>query len=159
MKKILLLTLAALVLLPAFASSHEQGQEKRYALYGVAFYNLENLFDTIHTAGRNDWEYLPEGQNKWGTMKYKNKLRNMAKVLSELCTDKLPYGAAIIGVSEVETEIALKDLVAQPELAKRGYQYIHIDGPDRRGVDCGLLYNPRFFQVTDHMLEIGRAHV
>ena len=55
MKKILLLTLAALVLLPAFAGSHEQGQEKRYALYGVAFYNLENLFDTIHTVGRNDW--------------------------------------------------------------------------------------------------------
>ena len=98
MKKILLLTLAALVLLPAFAGSHEQGQEKRYALYGVAFYNLENLFDTIHTVGRNDWEYLPEGQNKWGTMKYTNKLRNMAKVLAELCTDKLPHGAAIIGV-------------------------------------------------------------
>ena len=152
MKKILLLTFAALVLLPAFAGSHEQGQEKRYALYGVAFYNLENLFDTIHTVGRNDWEYLPEGQNKWGTMKYTNKLRNMAKVLAELCTDKLPHGAAIIGVSEVETAGALADLVAQPALAQRGYQFIHVDGPDRRGVDCGLLYNPRFFQVTDHML-------
>ena len=152
MKKILLLIVATLVLLPALASSHSQGDEKRYALYGVAFYNLENLFDTLHTTGRNDWEYLPEGQNKWGTMKYKSKLRNMAKVLSELCTDKLPHGAAIIGVSEVETEITLNDLVAQPELAKRGYQYIHIDGPDRRGVDCGLLYNPRFFKVKDCML-------
>ena len=140
------------MLLPAFAGSHEQGQEKRYALYGVAFYNLENLFDTIHTVGRNDWEYLPEGQNTWGTMKYTNKLRNMAKVLAELCTDKLPHGAAIIGVSEVETAGALADLVAQPALAKRGYQFIHVDGPDRRGVDCGLLYNPRFFQVTDQML-------
>ena len=39
------------------------GQEKRFAVYSAAFYNLENLFDTIHDAGKNDFEYLPDGKN------------------------------------------------------------------------------------------------
>ena len=71
-------------------------------LYGVAFYNLENLFDTVHNEGKNDYEYLPDGRNKWNTEKYMSKLRNLAQVLSELATDKLPEGAAVIGMSEVE---------------------------------------------------------
>lgn len=154
MKKLLLGFLLALIVLPTSAVSElRRDVEKRYALYGVAFYNQENLFDTLHDAGKNDYEYLPSGRNKWGTMKYRSKLRNMARVIADLCTDKLPqYGAAIVGVSEVENARVLQDLVDQPELARRGYRFVHIEGPDRRGVDCGLLYNPRFFQVTGQML-------
>lgn len=154
MKKLLLGFLLALIVLPTSATGElRRDVEKRYALYGVAFYNQENLFDTLHDAGKNDYEYLPSGRNKWGTMKYRSKLRNMARVIADLCTDKLPqYGAAIVGVSEVENARVLQDLVDQPELARRGYRFVHIEGPDRRGVDCGLLYNPRFFQVTGQML-------
>jgi endonuclease/exonuclease/phosphatase family metal-dependent hydrolase len=43
----------------------------------------------------------------------------------------------------------LKDLVAQPALAKRGFNFVHIEGPDRRGIDCALLYNPQLFQVRN----------
>lgn len=154
MKNLLIGFLLAFLLLPVFSgNSYGRDVEKRYALYGVAFYNQENLFDTIHDAGKNDYEYLPGGRNKWGAMKYRSKLRNMAKVIAELCTDKLPqHGAAIIGVSEVENARVLSDLVNEPELAKRGYRFVHIEGPDRRGVDCALLYNPRFFKVTGQML-------
>ena len=53
------------------------GQEKKFALYSVAFYNMENLFDTIHDEGKNDYEYLPNGTNQWNTMKYKAKLKNI----------------------------------------------------------------------------------
>ncbi|MGN1260463.1 MAG: endonuclease/exonuclease/phosphatase family protein, partial [Alloprevotella sp.] len=151
MKKILFLLLLVLPM-ALLQAKRNGGDEKRYALYGVAFYNQENLFDTIHDAGKNDYEYTPEGVNKWGTMKYNAKLKNMAKVLAELCTDKLPMGAAVIGLSEVENARALTDLVAQPELAQRGYKFIHIEGPDRRGVDCALLYNPRFFTPESSML-------
>ena len=52
-----------------FISITSYSQEKKYALYSVAFYNLENLFDTIHDAGKNDFEYLPNGKNKWNSMK------------------------------------------------------------------------------------------
>ena len=77
--------------------------QKKYSVYGIGFYNLENLFDTCHDVGHNDYEYLPEGTNKWTGLKYTNKLRNMSRVLSEMGTDKLPkVGCAAIGVAEVE---------------------------------------------------------
>ena len=146
----LALAFAALTTLTSFTTGQHQ-QPKRYALYGVAFYNLENLFDTLHDAGKNDYEYLPNGTNKWGKMKYEAKLHNMARVLSELCTDKLPQGPAVIGVSELENHMALEDLLHQPSLAGRGLKYVDVAGPDRRGVECAFIYNPRFFQMERYM--------
>lgn len=143
-------TCLTLVLL--FLTLSGWAQEKRYSLYGVAFYNLENLFDTIHDAGKNDYEFLPDGINKWGKIKYEAKLRNLSKVISELCTDKLPGGPAVVGLSEVENARVLADLLAQPALAPRGWKYVHYDGPDRRGVDCAFFYNPRLFQLESSML-------
>lgn len=125
--------------LPAFA------QNARIGMYAIGFYNLENLFDTQHDEGKNDYEYLPDGANKWTDLKYRHKLKNMAQVLYELGTDRLRTGCAIIGVSEVENARCLRDLCAQEQLARRGMRFVHIEGPDQRGVDCGLLYNPRFF--------------
>ena len=129
-----------------------QAQEKKFMVYPVGFYNLENLFDTCHDAGKKDYEFLPTGSYKWNGLKYSHKLNNMAKVLSEMGTDMVPYGCVAIGVSEVENARALDDLVAQPALAARGIRYCHIEGPDKRGVDCALLYNPRFFTVKDVVL-------
>ncbi|MEE0903623.1 MAG: endonuclease/exonuclease/phosphatase family protein [Prevotellamassilia sp.] len=146
----LALAFAALTTLTSFTTGQHQ-QPKRYALYGVAFYNLENLFDTLHDAGKNDYEYLPNGTNKWGKMKYEAKLHNMARVLSELCTDKLPQGPAVIGVSELENHLALEALLNQPSLAGRGLKYVDVAGPDRRGVECAFIYNPRFFQMERYM--------
>ena len=140
----------AAMLLGAMAA---QAQEKQYSAYAVGFYNLENLFDTCHDEGKNDYEYLPEGTNKWTGLKYSNKLHNMAYALSDLGTDVLPgVDCAVIGVSEVENAKALTDLCAQPELAARGYTFAHIEGPDKRGVDCALLYNPSLFTVRDMKL-------
>ena len=126
-----------------------QAQEKKFSLYGVGFYNLENLFDTCHDVGHNDYQYLPDGQNKWNGLKYTHKLRNMARVLSEMGTDKTPDGCAVIGVSEVENAKCLQDLCDQEVLKARGFKFEHIEGPDQRGVDCALLYNPRLFQVRN----------
>ena len=97
--------------------------QKKYSLYGVGFYNLENLFDTCHDVGKNDYQYLPDGQNKWTGLKYSHKLRNMARVLAEMGTDRLPgLGCAAIGVSEVENDRCLKDLCEQEPLKKHGFK-------------------------------------
>lgn len=125
-------------------------QEKKYSVYAIGFYNLENLFDTLHDEGHNDYEYLPDGRNKWTGMKYRNKLKNMARVLAEMGTDELPtIGCAAIGVSEVENDGCLADLCEQEPLKKRNFQHLLIEGPDHRGVDCGLLYNPALFSVRN----------
>lgn len=130
------------------------GQEKKFSCYAVAFYNQENLFDTIHDEGKNDYEFLPNGSYKWTGMKYKAKLANMAKVLAELGTDLLPgVGASVIGVSEVENDRVMADLVGQEPLRARNMSYVHIEGPDRRGVDCALLYNPKFFTPLKSFLQ------
>ena len=127
-----------------------QAQEKKFSVYAIGFYNLENLFDTCHDEGKNDYEYLPDGRNKWSGLKYTHKLRNMARVLSEMGTDKLPgVGCAAIGVSEVENAKCLADLCNQEPLKARNFKYCHIEGPDNRGVDCGLLYNPSLFKVRN----------
>lgn len=128
-------------------------QEKRFALYCVAFYNMENLFDTIHDEGRNDYDFLPSGSYKWNTLKYQSKLKNLSKVISRLGGDKLQaMGPAAIGLAEVENSKVLDDLIRQDAIKERGYQYIHYEGQDLRGIDCALLYNPMLFQPVESSL-------
>ena len=142
-RKILMLALLAVFVLGANA-------QKKFSCYAVGFYNLENLFDTIHDAGKNDYEFLPSGSYHWNGLKYSHKLHNMARTLAKMGTDVLPgVGCAVIGVTEIENDHVLDDLTAQPELKARGYEYIHVEGPDRRGIDCALLYNPALFKVRD----------
>lgn len=134
------------MLYPMFA------QQKKLHMYGIAFYNQENLFDTIHDVGKNDYDFLPNGSYKWNTTKYNAKLKNMARVLSEICTDKIPAGAAIIGMSEIENRGVVEDLLKQESLKNRGYKIVHYDGPDRRGIECAMLYNPKFFKLQSTRL-------
>ena len=135
----------------SFAS--QASDEKKFSAYGIGFYNLENLFDTIHDEGKNDYEYLPTSSSKWNTMKYTSKLKNMSRVLADMGTDLLKgVGCAIIGVSEVENANALTDLCNQEPLKERGIKFIHVEGPDRRGVDCAMLYNPKYFTPENVVL-------
>lgn len=147
MKKHLLLLAVMLV------ASLTASAQKRYGVYAVGFYNQENLFDTCHDQGKNDYEYTPA--HGWNYLKYSHKLHNMARVLADMGTDVLPgVGCAFIGMSEVENDHVLDDLTAQPALKARGYKYVHIEGPDRRGIDCALLYNPQLFKVEDAELPL-----
>lgn len=145
-KKVLFLTLLLMSVLSAVA-------QKKYSVYAVGFYNQENLFDTCHDEGKRDYDFLPSGSYKWNGLKYTSKLRNMARVLAEMGTDKLPgVGCAFIGLSEVENHKVLDDLTAQEPLRERGMKYVHIEGPDKRGIDCALLYNPALFTVKESKL-------
>ena len=122
--------------------------KKQPAIYGIGFYNLENLFDTCHDEGKRDNDFMPDGSYQWTATRYAHKLANMSKVLADMGTDLLPeVGCAVIGLAEVENDRVLTDLVAQQPLRSRNYQYVHIEGPDNRGIDCALLYNPKLFKV------------
>ena len=145
MKKHLLLLIALLAMCLTAGA-----QQRKLNVYGVGFYNLENLFDTCHDAGKNDYEFLPKGSYRWNGMKYTHKLHNLAQALGDMGTNVLKgVGCAVIGVSEVENDRVLADLCSQPALKARGFKFCHVEGPDRRGVDCGLLYNPQLFTVKD----------
>lgn len=149
MKRKYLLRLSMLALCAYLLLAQGCGKRKS-ELYSVAFYNLENLFDTIHDDGKNDYDFLPDGRYAWNTTKYEAKLKNLAHVLSELSRGKVPQGPACIGVAEVENKRVLNDLLKQPALAQ--YKYVHYEGPDERGIDCALLYDSLQFQVKHSKL-------
>lgn len=158
MKRIFSFLLVAIMALGAITSqAQSQPGKTQYRVYGVAFYNLENLFDTINTNSTYDLEYSPQGAKQWNTLKYRSKIHNMAYAISQMTSKTTPKGPAIIGVSEIENKSVLDDLVNDPQIRAWGLQVVHHDSPDRRGVDVGLLYNPRFFRfesVENHRLTI-----
>lgn len=129
-------------------STSSNAQEKKYKVGTIAFYNLENFYDTLDTPDVNDFEFTPAGPNMWNTARYQKKLENMSEAISKIGAEILPGGPALIGLSEIENRSVLVDLVKMPSLKAGGYQIVHIDGPDRRGVDVALLYRPAFFRVT-----------
>ena len=139
-------TIFALAAFLIFATRVD-AQNRKLSVHAVCFYNLENLFDTTHDKDKIDYDFLPDGSFHWDENKYTNKLNNMARTLCDLGTDKVPYGASIVGVVEVENDHVLDDLMAVPCMKQRGYKYIHYEGPDKRGVDCALIYNPKAFKV------------
>ncbi len=133
----------------ASMAATKQGQDD----HAIGFYNVENLFDTHHDEGKLDEDFLPDGKNEWTQAKYTHKLANMARVLSEMATDKVgAKGCDIIGLAEVENSRVLTDLLAQQPLKQRGYKFCHIEGPDMRGIDCALLYNPKKFKLRNARL-------
>lgn len=150
MKKIIIAFVVLTLALPAMA-------QKKIATFGVAFYNLENLFDTINNNGKYDLEFSPQGSRKWDGKKYWSKIHNMAYAISQFTTKTTPQGPAVIGVSEIENITVLQDLVKDESLKDWNLQIVHHDSPDARGVDVGMLYNPNFFRVLK--VENHRLHI
>ena len=145
MKRFYYIALAVAAILLLSPSARAQKVQKSHV---IGFYNLENLFDTYHDEGKNDYEYLPDGANQWTEVKYRKKLHNMAEVIRAMKEDNKVYHT-ILGVSEIENRNVLEELVIQPEIADANFQIVHYDGPDRRGVDCALLYRPDQFTLLE----------
>lgn len=119
--------------------------QSNYKVNIIAFYNMENLFDTINDP-HNDEEFLPNSPRQYNTRIYKDKIDRLASVIEVLGTDISPDGPAILGVAEVENAGVLKDIAKSPRVAKRNYQVILFDSKYDRGVDVGLMYNPKYFK-------------
>ena len=112
--------------------------------YGVMFYNVENLFDTINDASAADEDMLPRADRAWTEASYQQKLSDVARVISDLSADgEFP---AIVALAEVENRRVLDDLVAQKEIASANYSVCHYDSPDERGIDVALLYRSDLFE-------------
>ena len=133
-----------------FAIHATKAQQKKFIVHTVAFYNLENLFDTINQAN-NDEEWLAKGAQNWTGAKYKQKLHNMARVIAEIGTGENPNNSpTLIGGSEIENRGVLEDLVKEPAIINRDYGIVHFDSPDKRGIDVALLYQKKHFKPTSY---------
>lgn len=109
----------------------------------IAFYNVENLFDTEDNPQKIDEDFLPDGKYEWTPDKYQVKLKNLARAIKGMNPD-------VIGLAEIENRKVLQDLVDHPLIANKGYQIVHEESPDQRGIDVALLYRREAFKYQDH---------
>jgi len=140
MKKYILGSVVVMAFLAYFAVSCSNHQIKDFS---VAFYNVENLFDTIDNPNTRDNDYLPNSRIPWNTVRYNRKLKHIARVMSSIQSGGFP---SLFGLSEVENRQVIEDLIHQKDLEKAGYKIIHKDSPDERGIDVALLYQPNVYK-------------
>ena len=126
-----------------------QESKRNFKIHTVAFYNLENLFDTINDINKND-EASPIMEIKFNRSKiYKKKVSNMARVISQIGLEVTKRPPSIVGICEVENRKVVEDLIADEKLNSHNYGIVHYDSPDNRGIDVGMIYNKDVFSVKN----------
>ena len=148
----------------------------------IMSYNVQNLFDTTHDEGKEDYTYLPlavkessaeiqayckglakESWQKsclftdWNAEVLKNKILNLSKVIKSY---RKGLGPDILVLQEVENKNVLKMLI-DIGLKNMGYKYISlIEGPDSRGIDVGVISKLPIVNEKLHIINlegIGKA--
>ena len=136
-------------ILIGFISITSIAQEKRnFKIHTIAFYNVENLFDTINDVNKND-EASPIMEIKFNRSEiYNKKVNNMARVIADIGTDLVKKSPSIVGLCEVENRNVIEDLLKDKNLKDKNYEIIHYDSPDERGIDVAMIYNEDVFKIT-----------
>lgn len=136
-------TLVLLAYICSFSAGAQQNTS--YRVRTIAFYNVENLFDTVNDSLVFDDDRTPDGKDKWTAKRYQDKIKNISGVLSEIGATVTATSPEIIGLCEVENKQVVEDLIAHSHLEKKGYGIVHFDSPDERGIDVALLYKKAAF--------------
>ena len=118
-----------------------------YKTFSIAFYNLENLFDTANDKYTLDKDYTPEGEFQWSQDRYNRKIKNLANVISKIGRKQCENPPVFLGVSEVENDTCLKDLINDEKLKPYAYNFVHYNSPDERGIDVAFLYQKKYFEL------------
>ncbi|MGE4287853.1 MAG: endonuclease [Salinivirgaceae bacterium] len=112
-------------------------------LLRIMFYNVENLFDTEDDSLKMDEEFLPDETRNWNKFRYYQKQSQLSKVITAVGGWNPPE---LVGLCEIENRNVLNYLTRQSPLYVFGYQIIHQESPDARGIDVALLYQPKSFR-------------
>lgn len=123
--------LLVLFIICIFARTSAEAQWKQCR---VAFWNLENLFDTINAPAVADNEFTPTGQYRWTGDKYRAKTTRIRATIEML-------NPVVMGLCEVENSDVIADILPP------AYGYVHYDSPDIRGIDVALIYDQRRVDV------------
>ena len=119
--------------------------DRQFIARTVAFYNVENLFDTINDTLVYDDDKTPLGKDRWTTERYTKKVGDISTVISKIGFDLTGSSPDIIGLCEVEKQEVVEDLIHHPKLINNNYGIIHVDSPDERGIDVALIYKKSVF--------------
>lgn len=122
--------------------------DRQYKIRTVAFYNVENLFDTKNDTLIYDDDLTPDGKNNWTQERYDKKVEVISSVISEIGIEERKNTPDIIGICEVENRKVIEDLINHSNLQAQDYGIVHFDSPDERGIDVALLYKKSAFLPT-----------
>ncbi|WP_239540729.1 endonuclease/exonuclease/phosphatase family protein [Spongiivirga citrea] len=131
--------------LPYFSSA--QLKEKKFKVHTIAFYNVENLFDTINNPNTFDDDRTPEGKDRWTKKNYLDKIDKLSGVISNIGAEISKNAPAIVGLAEIENRQVIEDLIAHPNLSKWDYGIVHFNSRDARGIDVALIYRRNVFNI------------
>lgn len=117
--------------------------------FSIAFYNLENFFDTNNDPFILDDDFTPGGKKNWDESKFRKKTKKLAKTISKIGENDSKQHPVLVGMAEVENKTVIDALLSTKALKELNYDYVHFDSPDERGIDTALLYDPEHFMVID----------
>jgi len=101
------------------------------------FYNVENYFDPFVDSLSSYNEFVPDGMRHWTYSRYIDKRNKIYKVITGLGGWQYP---TIVAFAEIENRFVLEDLIASTPLKNAGYEIIHFESKDERGIDVGMIY-------------------
>ena len=106
----------------------------------LAFWNVENLFDTKDDPGvEGDEEFTPSGPKQWTEHRVAIKLANLTRVIGDMNEQR---GPEVLGLCEIENRSILDRLIGElNRKTGRRYQAVHAESPSFRGIDCALLFD------------------
>jgi predicted extracellular nuclease len=126
--------LFSLVLIGCQVSAQNSGK--------IGFYNVENLFDTLDTPGKDDAEFLPNGAYQWTSERYAEKIKHINEMFDFIGRP------TIFGMCEIENAAVVEDVIKGGAM-KGHYELVHFESADNRGIDNALVFDTRIFKLED----------
>jgi len=109
----------------------------------IMTYNVENLFDTRHDTLKNDYEFLPQSERQWNPERYHKKVNDLMRTIVSAGEDG--DWPMLVGLCEVENDYVMRTMTQGARYKKLGYEYVHYESPDPRGIDVALMYRADMF--------------
>jgi len=121
--------------------------------YFIAFWNLENLFDTFDSAERPEWlnNALKKELTGWTEQVLERKIQQLSQIIRSLNENR---GPDLLGVCEVENRPVLERLVQSLAPLGRNYDIAHHDAGDQRGIDVAFLYDRDLFSAHEQFFHV-----
>lgn len=111
----------------------------------IAFWNLQNLFDTTVSEIAADLEFTPD--KGWGQAAFDAKVKNLASVINLMHDGQ---GPDLLGICEVENHEVAEKLM--DKCSRQDYELAHVEAPDIRGIDTSLIFSKNVFELLDEPL-------
>lgn len=110
----------------------------------IMFWNVENAFWPEDDPRTNDDEFTPEGARHWTRHRLRDKLTQLTRVVLAAGSGRSPM---LVGLAEVEGDSVMRYWTNSTPLWNEHYDYLVTQGPDTRGIQIALLYQPMDFRL------------